>query len=105
MLPPGDVAANASDCLSEDEALLPRIVPTSFQKGSGSKATASGIFSGGALLRSTGDFAEAGAGCQSEIFADARRIYPATMTSVELEALNGRRPRKCAAKRRSLRAR
>ncbi len=85
MLPPGDVR-NCIVALSEDEALLSRLFQHRFQKGSGLEGHSFGNLFLAALTSITGDFAEA-VRLSSEILLTRGRIYPATMTSVELEAL------------------
>ena len=93
MLPPGDVR-NCIVALSEDEALLSRLFQHRFQKGSGLEGHSFGNLFLAALTSITGDFAEA-VRLSSEILLTRGRIYPATTTSVELEALfdDGRRVR------------
>src|SRR6202167_946225 len=85
MLPPGDIR-NCIVALSEDEALLSRLFQHRFQKGSGLEGHSFGNLFLAALTSITGDFAEA-VRLSSEILLTRGRIYPATMTSVELEAL------------------
>ncbi len=85
MLPPGDVR-NCIVALSEDEALLSRLFQHRFQKGSGLEGHSFGNLFLAALTSITGDFAEA-IRLSSEILLTRGHIYPATMTSVELEAL------------------
>ena len=85
MLPPGDVR-NCIVALSEDEALLARLFQHRFQKGSGLEGHSFGNLFLAALTSITGDFAEA-VRLSSEILLTRGRIYPATTTSVELEAL------------------
>jgi uncharacterized cofD-like protein len=85
MLPPGDVR-NCIVALSEDEALLSRLFQHRFQKGSGLEGHSFGNLFLAALTSITGDFAEA-VRLSSEILLTRGRIYPATMSSVELEAL------------------
>ncbi|MGO9403622.1 MAG: gluconeogenesis factor YvcK family protein [Terriglobales bacterium] len=84
MLPPGDVR-NCIVALSEDEALLSRLFQHRFQKGSGLEGHSFGNLFLAALTSITGDFAEA-VRLSSEILLTRGRIYPATMSSVELEA-------------------
>jgi uncharacterized cofD-like protein len=84
MLPPGDVR-NCIVALSEDEALLSRLFQHRFQKGSGLEGHSFGNLFLAALTSITGDFAEA-VRLSSEILLTRGHIYPATMTSVELEA-------------------
>jgi len=85
MLPPGDVR-NCIVALSEDEALLSRLFQHRFKKGSGLEGHSFGNLFLAALTSITGDFAEA-VRLSSEILLTRGRIYPATMASVELEAL------------------
>ncbi len=84
MLPPGDVR-NCIVALSEDEALLSRLFQHRFQRGSGLEGHSFGNLFLAALTSITGDFAEA-VRLSSEILLTRGRIYPATMSSVELEA-------------------
>jgi uncharacterized cofD-like protein len=84
MLPPGDIR-NCIVALSEDEALLSRLFQHRFQKGSGLEGHSFGNLFLAALTSITGDFAEA-IRLSSEILLTRGRIYPATMSSVELEA-------------------
>src|SRR6202140_2104651 len=85
MLPPGDVR-NCIVALSEDEALLSRLFQHRFQKGSGLEGHSFGNLFLAALTSITGDFAEA-VRLSSEILLTRGHIYPATTSSVELEAL------------------
>jgi uncharacterized cofD-like protein len=85
MLPPGDIR-NCIVALSEDEALLSRLFQHRFQKGSGLEGHSFGNLFLAALTSITGDFAEA-IRLSSEILLTRGHIYPATMSSVELEAL------------------
>jgi uncharacterized cofD-like protein len=84
MLPPGDVR-NCIVALSEDEALLSKLFQHRFDKGSGLEGHSFGNLFLAALTEITGDFAEA-IRLSSEILLTRGHIYPATMTSVELEA-------------------
>lgn len=84
MLPPGDVR-NCIVALSEDEALLSRLFQHRFQKGSGLEGHSFGNLFLAALTSITGDFAEA-VRLSSEILLTRGHIYPATASSVELEA-------------------
>ncbi len=84
MLPPGDVR-NCIVALSEDEALLSKLFQHRFQKGSGLEGHSFGNLFLTALTSITGDFAEA-VRLSSEILLTRGHIYPATMSSVELEA-------------------
>jgi len=85
MLPPGDVR-NCIVALSEDEALLSKLFQHRFRKGSGLEGHSFGNLFLAALTAITGDFAEA-VRLSSEILLTRGHIYPATMSSVELEAL------------------
>jgi uncharacterized cofD-like protein len=85
MLPPGDVR-NCIVALSEDEALLSKLFQHRFQKGSGLEGHTFGNLFLAALTSITGDFAEA-VRLSSEILLTRGHIYPATMSSVELEAV------------------
>ena len=84
MLPPVDIR-NCIVALSEDEALLSRLFQHRFQKGSGLEGHSFGNLFLAALTSITGDFAEA-VRLSSEILLTRGHIYPATMSSVELEA-------------------
>lgn len=84
MLPPGDVR-NCIVALSEDEALLSKLFQHRFQRGSGLEGHSFGNLFLAALTSITGDFAEA-VRLSSEILLTRGRIYPATMSNVELEA-------------------
>jgi len=85
MLPPGDIR-NCIVALSEDEALLSRLFQHRFQKGSGLEGHSFGNLFLAALTSITGDFPEA-VRLSSEILLTRGHIYPATSSSVELEAL------------------
>jgi uncharacterized cofD-like protein len=85
MLAPGDVR-NCIVALSEDEALLSRLFQHRFQKGSGLEGHSFGNLFLAALTSITGDFGEA-VRLSSEILLTRGHIYPATTSSVELEAL------------------
>jgi uncharacterized cofD-like protein len=85
MLPPGDVR-NCIVALSEDEALFSRLFQFRFQKGSELEGHSFGNLFLAALTSITGDFAEA-VRLSSEILLTRGHIYPATMSSIELEAL------------------
>src|ERR1700691_4094987 len=91
MLPPGDIR-NCIVALSEDEALLSRLFRHRFDKGSGLEGHSFGNLFLAALTSITHDFSEA-VRLSSEILLTRGRIYPATMTSVELEALIDDGPR------------
>ena len=84
VLPPGDIR-NCIVALSEDEALLSRLFQHRFQKGSGLEGHSFGNLFLAALTSITGDFSEA-VRLSSEILLTRGHIYPATMSSVELEA-------------------
>lgn len=85
MLPPGDVR-NCIVALSEDEALLSRLFQHRFQKGDGLEGHSFGNLFLAALTSITGDFAEA-VRLSSEILLTRGKIFPATTSSVELEAV------------------
>lgn len=85
MLPPGDIR-NCIVALSEDEALLSKLFQHRFLKGSGLEGHSFGNLFLAALTSITGDFAEA-VRLSSEILLTRGHIYPATVSSVELEAL------------------
>ena len=85
MLPPGDVR-NCIVALSEDEALLSRLFQHRFVKGSGLEGHSFGNLFLAAMTSITGDFSEA-VRLSSEILVTRGRIYPATTSNVELEAL------------------
>ena len=85
MLPPGDVR-NCIVALSEDEALLSRLFQHRFVKGSGLEGHSFGNLFLAALTSITSDFSEA-VRLSSEILLTRGRIFPATTSSVELEAL------------------
>src|SRR5580658_3530288 len=84
MLPPGDVR-NCIVALSEDEALLSRLFQFRFQKGSELEGHSFGNLFLAALTSITGDVAEA-VRVSCEMLLTRGHIYPATMSSVELEA-------------------
>src|ERR1700688_120666 len=85
MLPPGDVR-NCIVALSEDEALLSKLFQRRFVKGSGLEGHSFGNLFLAALTSITRDFSEA-VRLSSEILVTRGRIYPATTSNVELEAL------------------
>src|SRR5579864_9339141 len=85
MLPPGDIR-NCVVALSEDEALLSRLFQHRFQKGSGLEGHSFGNLFLAALTSIPGDFAEA-VRLSSEILTTRGHIFPATTSSIELEAL------------------
>ena len=72
--------------MSEDEALLSRLFQHRFQKGSGLEGHSFGNLFLAALTSITGDFAEA-VRLSSEILTTRGHIFPATTSSIELEAL------------------
>jgi len=85
MLPPGDIR-NCMIALSEDSTLLARLFRHRF-KGSGDLAGHSfGNLFLAALTDVTGDFFEA-VRLSSEVLASKGRIFPATMTDVNLVAV------------------
>jgi uncharacterized cofD-like protein len=84
MLPPGDVR-NCIVALSQDEALLSQLFQHRFQKGSGLEGHSFGNLFLAALTSITSDFAEA-VRLSSEILLTRGHIFPATTSSVELEA-------------------
>ena len=85
MLPPGDIR-NCIVALSEDEALLSRLFQHRFTGGSGLEGHSFGNLFLAALTSITNDFGEA-VRLSSEILLTRGHIYPATTSSVELEAL------------------
>lgn len=85
MLPPGDIR-NCIVALSEDEALLSRLFRHRFDKGSGLEGHSFGNLFLAALTSITQDFSEA-VRLSSEILLTRGRIYPATSSNIELEAL------------------
>jgi uncharacterized cofD-like protein len=85
MLPPGDIR-NCIVALSEDEALLSRLFRHRFEKGSGLEGHSFGNLFLAALTSITSDFSEA-VRLSSEILLTRGHIYPATTSSIELEAL------------------
>jgi uncharacterized cofD-like protein len=85
MLPPGDIR-NCIVALSEDEALLSRLFQHRFVKGEGLEGHNFGNLFLAALTSITSDFSEA-VRLSSEILVTRGHIYPATTSSVELEAL------------------
>jgi uncharacterized cofD-like protein len=84
MLPPGDIR-NCIVALSEDETLLSRLFQHRFEKGPGLEGHSFGNLFLAALTSITGDFAEA-VRLSSEILVTRGRIFPATISNVELEA-------------------
>src|ERR1022692_428978 len=84
MLPPGDIRS-CIVALSEDEALLSRLFNHRFVRGSGLAGHSFGNLFLAALTSITGDFGEA-VRLSSEILLTRGHIYPATTSSVELEA-------------------
>jgi uncharacterized cofD-like protein len=85
MLPPGDIR-NCIVALSEDEALLSKLFRHRFEKGSGLEGHSFGNLFLAALTSLTSDFSEA-VRLSSEILLTRGHIYPATTSSIELEAL------------------
>ncbi len=84
MLPPGDIR-NCIVALSEDETLLSRLFQHRFEKGPGLEGHSFGNLFLAALTSITGDFSEA-VRLSSEILVTRGRIFPATISNVELEA-------------------
>lgn len=85
LLPPGDIR-NCIVALSEEEELLSRIFQYRFRAGEGLKDHNFGNLFLLALSDITGDFGEA-VRLSSEVLATRGRIYPATTSHVQLEAL------------------
>jgi uncharacterized cofD-like protein len=85
MLPPGDIR-NCIVALSEDEALLSKLFRHRFDKGSGLEGHSFGNLFLAALTSITQDFSEA-VRLSSEILLTRGRIFPATTSNIELEAL------------------
>ena len=85
MLPPGDIR-NCIVALSEDEALLSRLFCYRFKGESALDGHSFGNLFLAALTGVTGDFAEA-VRLSAAILTSRGHIYPATTSSVELEAL------------------
>ena len=85
MPPPGDIR-NCIVALSRDETLLSRLFQHRFVKGSGLEGHSFGNLFLAALTSITGDFSEA-VRLSSEILVTRGRIYPATTSNVELEAI------------------
>lgn len=85
MLPPGDIR-NCIVALSEDADLLSQLFRHRFDKGSGLEGHSFGNLFLAALTSITNDFAEA-VRLSSEILLTRGRIYPATTSNIELEAL------------------
>ncbi len=85
MLPPGDIR-NCIVALSEDQALLARLFQYRFHGGSALDGHSFGNLFLAALAAITGDFAEA-VKLSSEILTTRGRIFPATTSNVELEAV------------------
>jgi uncharacterized cofD-like protein len=85
MLPPGDIRS-CIVALSEDEALLSQLFQHRFDRGSGLEGHSFGNLFLAALTSITKDFSEA-VRLSSEILLTRGRIYPATSSNVELEAL------------------
>ncbi len=85
MLPPGDIR-NCLVAMSEDEALLGRLFQYRFSSGRGLKGhTLGNLFLTAMTDLSGGDFARA-VQHASDVLATCGRIYPATASSVVLEA-------------------
>jgi uncharacterized cofD-like protein len=91
VLPPGDIR-NCLVALSEDEALLSRLFQYRFESGRGLKGHSFGNLFLTALTHITGDFPDAVKEC-SDVLAIQGKIFPATASSVSLEAIleDGRR--------------
>ena len=85
VLPPGDIR-NCLVALSEDEALLSRLFQYRFESGRGLKGHSFGNLFLTALTHITGDFPDAVKEC-SEVLAIHGKIFPATASSVSLEAI------------------
>jgi uncharacterized cofD-like protein len=85
MLPPGDIR-NCIVALSQDEDLLSQLFQHRFAKGSGLEGHSFGNLFLAALTSLTGDFGEA-VRLSSEILLTRGHIYPATASSIELDAL------------------
>ena len=85
VLPPGDIR-NCLVALSEDEALLSKLFQYRFVSGRGLKGHSFGNLFLTALTHITGDFPDA-VRESSDVLAIKGRIYPATATSVSLEAV------------------
>jgi uncharacterized cofD-like protein len=85
MPPPGDIRT-CIVALSRDETLLSRLFQHRFVKGSGLEGHSFGNLFLAALTSITGDFSEA-VRLSSEILVTRGRIYPATTSNVELEAI------------------
>ena len=85
MLPPGDIRS-CIVALSEDEALLSKLLRHRFDKGSGLEGHSFGNLFLAALTSITKDFGEA-VRLSSEILVTRGHIHPATTSNVELEAL------------------
>jgi len=84
VLPPGDIR-NCMVALSEDEALLSKLLQYRFPSGKGLKGHSFGNLLLTALTNVTGDFIKAVRFC-SEVLAISGKIYPATSINVTLEA-------------------
>jgi uncharacterized cofD-like protein len=85
VLPPGDIR-NCLVALSEDEALLSRLFQYRFESGRGLKGHSFGNLFLTALTHITGDFPDAVKEC-SDVLAIHGKIFPATASSVSLEAI------------------
>lgn len=90
VLPPGDIR-NCLVALSEDEALLSRLFQFRFTGGRGLKGHSFGNLFLTALTGIVGDFQDA-IRVSGEVLATRGRIFPSTMSDVNLEAVleNGR---------------
>ena len=84
ILPPGDIR-NCLVALSEDEALLGRVLQYRFTQGAGLEGHSFGNLFLTALSAVTGDFARA-VELASEILATRGRIVPSTTSNVQLVA-------------------
>ena len=85
ILPPGEIR-NCIVALSEDAALLSRLVQYRFSSGQGLEGHNFGNLFVAALTAVTGDFSQA-VKLSSEVLATRGHIYPATTANVTLEAL------------------
>src|ERR1700730_18443953 len=85
MLPPGDIR-HCIVALSEDEALLSRLLRHRFEKVSGLEGHSFVNLFLAALTSLTSDFSEA-VRLSSEILVTRGHIYPATTSNIELETL------------------
>ncbi len=85
VLPPGDIR-NCLVALSEDEALLSRLFQFRFASGRGLKGHSFGNLFLTALTGVMGDFQDA-IRVSGEVLATRGRIFPSTMSDVNLEAV------------------